>query len=115
MERIGGSDQLTALALRELKPEADDAAALRGMHWQGRWALISQDNASIFATRKLACIPFDTGSLDIMLDARPSRVVAVRADDQEEMNDWTFVDGRLHIDASSDHPGLLGFLVIRDQ
>jgi hypothetical protein len=115
IERIGGSDQLTALALRELKPEANEAAPLRGMHWQGRWALISQDNAGIFASRKLACIPFDTGSLDITLDARPSRVVAVRADDEKEMNDWTFVDGRLHIGTPSDHPGLLGFLVIRDQ
>jgi hypothetical protein len=115
IERVGGSDQLTALALRELKPEANEAAPLRGMHWQGRWALISQDNASIFASRRLACIPFDTGSLDITLDARPSRVVAVRADDEKEVNDWTFVDGRLHIEASSDRPGLLGFLVIRDQ
>jgi hypothetical protein len=114
-ERIGGSDQLTALVLRVLKPKGSEATPLRGMRWRGRWALISQDNASIFATRMLACVPFDTGSLDMPLEFRPARVVAVRADREEAMNDWTFVDGKLHIEASPDRAGLLGFLVIRDQ
>ncbi len=106
---------MTAIALRAQKPEGEEATPLRGMRWQGRWALISQDNDSIFASRKLACIPFDTGFLEVPLEFRPARVVAVRANREEPVNDWTFVDGRLHIEASQDLAGLLGFLVIRDR
>jgi hypothetical protein len=106
---------LTAVALGSQKPEAEQAMALRGMRWQGRWALISQDNADIFATRKLALIPFDTGFLDIPLEFRPSRVVAVHADREEVITDWTFVEGRLHIETSPDRAALLGFLIINNQ
>jgi hypothetical protein len=116
MERIGGQDQLTALALRAQKPEGEAANPLRGMHWEGRWALISQDDASIFSTRKLACIPFDGSFVEVPLDSRPVRVMAVWPGREEAVSDWTFVDGRLRLEASTvKRDGLLGFLVIRDQ
>lgn len=114
-ERVGGHDHLTALALRPQKPEDDDVTPLRGMHWEGRWALISQDDASIFATRKLACIPFDAGFLEIQLDFRPTRVIAVRADREEAMDGWTFVNGKLRLEPPANRAGLLGFLVMQDQ
>jgi hypothetical protein len=106
---------LTAVVLGEQKPEGEQAMALRGMRWQGRWALISQDNEAIFASRKLALIPFDTGFLDIPLEFPPSSVVAVRADGEEVISDWTFVEGRLHIETSPHRGALLGFLIIRNQ
>jgi hypothetical protein len=31
---------------------------------------------------------------------------------EETISDWTFEDGKLHIDASADRSGLLGYLVI---
>jgi hypothetical protein len=115
IEAIEGSDRLTAVVLGEQKPEGEQAMALRGMRWQGRWALISQDNEAIFASRKLALIPFDTGFLDIPLEFPPSSVVAVRADGEEVISDWTFVEGRLHIETSPHRGALLGFLIIRNQ
>ncbi len=115
IERIAGSDQLTAVALREQKPDGDQASALRGMRWQGRWALISQDERSIFTSRKLACIPFDDGFLEIPLESRPDRVVAVHSGSEETISGWTFEAGKLHITASADHSGLLGYLVIREE
>jgi hypothetical protein len=115
LEQIGGSDQLTAVALREQKPDSSQSLPLRGMRWQGRWALIAQDQAGIFTSHKLACIPFDHGFLEIPLDSRPARVVAVHPDRDEVINDWTFEEGKLHIDASADHSGILGFLVTREE
>jgi hypothetical protein len=114
IEQTGGRDHLTAVTLRAQKPEGDEATALRGMRWEGRWALISQDDASIFAARKLACIPFDAGFLEVPLEFRPARVVVVHADREEAISDWTFVDGRLRLEVPADRNELLGFLVIRD-
>ena len=114
LEEVEGNERLTAVTLGSQKAEGEQATALRGMRWQGRWALISQDNAAIFATRKLALIPFDTGFLDIPLEYRPSRVVAVHADREEVFSDWTFVEGRLHIETPPDRPALLGFLIINN-
>jgi hypothetical protein len=115
MERIEGEEQLTALALRAQKPEGDAAKPLRGMQWEGRWALISQDNASIFSAGKLACIPFDGGFVEIPLGSRPVRVLAVWPGREEAVNNWTFSNGRLHLEAGTDREGIMGFLVIRDQ
>ena len=106
---------MTALALRAPMPEGAEAKPLRGMSWAGRWALISQDDESIFAARKLACIPFEAGFLELPLESRPERVIAVRAGVEEPLNGWSFVDGKLRLEVSAGDGSLLGFLVIRGQ
>jgi len=114
VERIGGSERLTAVALRARKPEGPDAEPLRGMRWEGRWALIAQDDDSIFASGKLACIPFEAGFLEVPLDSRPDRVLAVRGGREEAVNDWSFGDGKLRLEVPAGSDSLLGFLVIRE-
>jgi len=87
---------------------------LRGMRWEGRWALIAQDDDSIFASGKLACIPFEAGFLEVPLDSRPDRVLAVRGGREEAVNDWSFGDGKLRLEVPVGSDSLLGFLVIRE-
>jgi hypothetical protein len=84
------------------------------MHWEGRWALIPQDDAGIFDARRLACIPFDDGSLEIPLDAPPRRVLALRNGREEPDAGWSFSEGRLRLKVPPDHASLGGFLVLRD-
>lgn len=115
VERKGAARQLTAVALRSQKPEDADAKPLRGMRWDGRWALISQDDASIFASRRLACIPFDAGFVEVPLESRPERVLAVRDGREEVVKNWSFTDGRLRLEVPQDSGPLLGFLVIQGQ
>lgn len=115
IERIGGAERLTAVALRSQKPEGAEAKPLRGMRWEGRWALISQDENGIFDSGKLACIPFDTGFLEVPLDSRPERVFAVHAGGEEAVTKWSFIDGKLRLNVPSGSDSLLGFLVIRGQ
>lgn len=113
IEGIRGKNQITALALRDAKPDARQAAALQGMTWQGRWALISQDDSNIFETKQLACVPFDRGFLNIPFKSRPARVAAVSATGEETIDTWTFVHGMVHLDNSATRKGLLGFLIYR--
>jgi hypothetical protein len=115
MEHIGKAACLTAVALRPQKPEGLEAKPLRGMRWEGRWAVISQDDEAIFASRKLACIPFDSGFLEIPLESRPERVAAVRFDREEAVSNWSFVNGKLRLEVPLGSDSLLGFLVIRGQ
>ncbi|MGE5645808.1 MAG: hypothetical protein ACM336_08450 [Acidobacteriota bacterium] len=98
---------LTALALRNEKPDA--AGPLRGMQWEGRWALISQDAASIFDTRRLALVPFDGGSIEVPLAARPRRVLALRDGREEPYEGWSYTGGTLRLEASRES----GFAVER--
>jgi hypothetical protein len=115
LEHSAGVGRLTAVALRPQKPEGLEAKPLRGMRWEGRWAVISQDDEAIFASRKLACIPFDTGFLEIPLESRPERVLAVRAGREEAVDNWSFVNGKLRLGVPSGSDSLLGLLVIRGQ
>lgn len=115
VERINGNGRVTAVALRSQKPQGSDAAPLRGMRWEGRWALIAQDDESIFASRKLACIPFDAGVIEVPLESRPTRVLAVRAGDEVEATGWTYADGKLRLAVPPGSESLLGFVVMRGQ
>jgi hypothetical protein len=115
MERIGGTERLTALVLRPEKPEGVAARPLRGMRWEGRWALISQDDSSLFDSSRLACIPLDAGFLELPLDAPPSRVLAVRDGREEDARNWSFVEGKLRLEVPPGSDSLLGFLVLRDR
>lgn len=113
LEKFADIQQLTALALRSQQPDVEDKRRLHGMSWAGRWALISQDDASIFDSHKLACIPFDSGYVELPLASRPERVLAVGSGGEQVLKDWTFQAGRLHLEVPPGSAPLLGFLVIR--
>jgi hypothetical protein len=112
LERIGGEDRLTALALREQRPEEPVLAPIQGLRWQGRWALIAQDDESILHSRRLACIPFGAGTIELPLPAAPRQVLAVYAAREEPLHGWTFRRGRLRLSANL-YPDILGILVVR--
>jgi hypothetical protein len=115
MERIGGVERLTALALRPEKPEGASATPLRGMRWEGNWALISQDDSSVFDSTRLACIPLDAGFLELPLDAPPSRVLAVLGGREGNARNWSFAEGKLRLEVPPGIDSLLGFLVLQDR
>ena len=112
-ERIGGEDKLTAVALREDKSEKTSPyKTLRGMTWQGRWALIAQDDESIFSSRRLACLPVDGTTLQIPLSRRPNRVLVVTRSAEAEWSDWSWKGDRVTLRCENDKEGLLGFIIV---
>lgn len=105
-------NRLTALVLRESSLPFD-RSTIRNSQFQGRWAIISQDDQSIFDARKVALIPFDGGFVEMPLGKAPSKVVAVFDSVEKLYKNWTFQNGRLRINAQSvkNNPSLNGFLV----
>ena len=106
LEQVGAGELLTALALRE---DGDDVgevldvgevggdgevgawASLRGMRWDGRWALIAQDDRDVFGSRTLVCVAFEGGRLRLPRDTRPTSVVAVFVDGERPVTGWSWV------------------------
>lgn len=114
LESKQGSNRLTALALRD-SAGLSDRSAIRNIRWQGRWAIISQDEQSIFETGKLALVPFDGGFVEIPLAKRPAKVVAVLNKAEKPFASWEWKNGTLKINGASlrEEPGLNGFLVYK--
>ncbi len=113
LERIAGGLELTALALRAPSTAAAGDPALRGLRWTGSWAVLAQDDAPIFAARRLALIPCAPGAIELPRDRKPASVQAVFATSEVPHPDWAWADGRLRLEASAasaDQP-LLGFVV----
>ena len=108
------NDRLTALVLRD-RSVSVDKSVLRNTRWQGRWALIAQDDESIFDSSKLALVPFDGGFLDIPSLKRPAKVVVVINQKEVRFTNWVWTNGRLTINAGRlpANPGLNGLLVYR--
>ena len=113
LETAGGKQILSALALRDEAKEGLAAEDLPGVHWEGRWAIISQDRQDIYAASTLACIPFDRGWLELPRAEKPARVTAVYLDREEPAADWQWKQGSLRLDARPRAGGrpLLGFLI----
>lgn len=114
LEPIDGEDRLTALALRDGVDKLDDRSVLHEMDWSGRWAIIAQDNADIYSSRRLACIPFQPGKLQLPYASKPQAVRIVIKTNETPYQDWSWTDGVLTLDASStlDFNTLTGFLVL---
>jgi hypothetical protein len=112
LEPIHGEDRLTALVLR---PEGAgenemDVPGLGKVHWQGRWALISQDDEALANSHRLACIPFDGGSLRLPRTSEPTRVIAVDKS-EHPLTSWSWRESSLEVRCPSS-PELVGILVI---
>ena len=118
LEKIRGEERLTAVALRE--PEAEyplPLNALKGMSWQGRWALIAQDDERIFESRRLACLPIDGTEIQFPSQLQPRQVKVVTGDGEAEWGDWQMgANGKLDSCGwaqTMNAVGLLGFLILR--
>ncbi len=74
-EGTPGKYKMTALILRG-KPDKS-VKELDSFEWDGRWALISQDDEGIGETRQLAVVPFDTGFISIRLSSMPDKIEKV--------------------------------------
>ena len=112
LEPIRGEDRLTALALR---PEGAgenemDVPGLGKVHWRGRWAIIAQDDETLAASHRLACIPFDGGTLRLPRLSAPARVVAVEKG-EHPLTSWSWHEPTLEVRCPPS-PELVGILVI---
>jgi hypothetical protein len=108
LERI----RITALALREANKHSIAPDALKGMSWNGNWAVIAQDELDVFRSNTLACIPVGGIMLDMPRAARPKRVLAITRSGEHAWRDWRWDHGRLRLNAPSAIDELLGFLVL---
>ncbi|WP_159523017.1 alpha-amylase family protein [Sunxiuqinia indica] len=84
---------LTTLILNGSKDESIET--LKSIEWQGRWAVISQTDESIFNSSKLAVVPFDAGSFSIQLSRKPSSVQKLSVDGIEPCSDWKWENGSI--------------------
>jgi hypothetical protein len=87
-----------------------DVPGLGKVHWQGRWALISQDDEALANSHRLACIPFDGGSLRLPRTSEPTRVIAVDKS-EHPLTSWSWRESSLEVRCPSS-PELVGILVI---
>lgn len=108
------NNKLTALALRE-SPVPFDRSLIKNIRFQGRWAIISQDDQSIFDAKKVALIPVDGGFVEIPFDKAPSKVVAVFNKAEKPFKTWEWKTGKLKINAQSlrNNPLLNGFVAYK--
>ncbi|MDB6095512.1 MAG: hypothetical protein JWM32_3074 [Verrucomicrobia bacterium] len=113
LETIGGEAVLTALALREPADALRHEPALRGLRWQGRWAVLAQGSGSIFTAPVTALIPFAAGAISLARARRPGSVHAVFVSGACAYHDWDWQDGclRITVEESFLHHPLLGFLI----
>lgn len=66
IEQIDGGERVTAAALRGGADSMTSYPALPGIRFSGHWAIISQDNRDVYETKRLACIPFSPGTIEIV-------------------------------------------------
>jgi len=113
LETFAGKEVLTALALREENSQTLDKKELQNIDFEGDWALIAQDNQSIYETKKLALIPFKKGFIKIALEQKPNEIKAVYQD-KSEKKAFEWQDGflTLTVEDQEVENTLLGFEVL---
>ena len=108
----GLSHALTALALREENKISLDHDEIRDLDFKGNWAIISQDNQSLFQSDKLALIPFTKGEITIPLEKEPEKIEIIypnrKASKQFEWNNGFL---KISVEDIEFNNALLGYLV----
>jgi len=111
LEEKDSAWMLTALVLRKGNEKIKDER-INKIIWAGRWALISQDERDIFSSAKLAAIPFDSGSISVPFNKKPSSVLKKDIEKTAAYNDWIWKDGMLTIHISKEIlENTAGFLI----
>jgi hypothetical protein len=88
LEEKNSTPILTALVLRSEEKEKITDPRVNNIRWEGRWALISQDERDIFSSAKLAVIPFESGTISIPLVKKPGSVKRENILKTELFTDW---------------------------
>ncbi|WP_353720496.1 hypothetical protein [Dyadobacter sp. 676] len=100
---------LTALVLRE--PESP-GQTIENINWTGKWALISQDDASIESSGRVAVIPFSPGLISFSFKTKPKQIIRRNIDGEAVTDQWDWRDGRLTIGVNGEEfIHTAGFLV----
>ena len=89
------NNKLTALALRGKKTPGYQV--LNPYEWDGRWAIVSQNDQAIHESSKIAVVPFDAGQLTIKTQSEPKTVLAVGLTGENPAKNWTWENGILTI------------------
>ncbi|MBZ0293651.1 MAG: hypothetical protein K8L99_13875 [Anaerolineae bacterium] len=115
LENINGVQTLTALTLRDGDDKLSDMSQLPGYEWSGRWAIIAQGDRGIEEDSRIACIPFDDGSLQMPCPVRPNDVHVMIGWEETSYACWSWKDDLLTVtvDPDLDLEQLTGFLIIR--
>lgn len=112
IEHFNNGPRLTALALRENNKRDLDRTKINNLDFNGNWAIISQDDASIFASKKLAIIPFNQGSIRMPLKQKPEKVEVVYQDTSKTKQvDWNNGFLEIHVNDHDLKHALVGYMV----
>jgi hypothetical protein len=113
LENIKGKQQLTALVLREELSHLVNRSEIRNIDWSGDWALISQDDNSIYDCQTLACIPFDAKSLTLPFTSI-KKIAVVYKDSEKILDSVKDKNGFVELLTKEvDSENFLGFLIFR--
>ena len=113
LEKWKGETRLVSLILKE--GSAVDLGEGCQVRWSGRWALISQDEKSLFQTSQLALIPFEAGWIEMPLDAAPREIRAISRACETPFQSWKWKKDHLRIELPEVTDGLVGLLVVGNQ
>ena len=104
------NNQLTALVLRGNKQS--EYQVLNPFEWEGRWAVIAQDDKAITESSKLAVVPFDEGQIAIKTKSKPEKILTVGLSSENETKDWVWEHGFVKLKiAEADLSRVAGFLI----
>ena len=96
LEAFDGKEVLTALILRE-NPKPNQYDVLKPFEWEGRWAIISQDNKEITQSSEIVLVPFDKGFITITLPSQPKKIIRISINQESRIDNWLWKEGRLTI------------------
>ncbi|MGB8356273.1 MAG: hypothetical protein WCD79_20410 [Chthoniobacteraceae bacterium] len=112
LEKWNGETRLVSLILQQ--GGVVDLDEGREVKWSGRWAIISQDERSIFETGRLALIPFEAGAIEIPYVVEPREVRIVAREGETMLKTWRWENGRLGIELPELGEGFIGVVVVGD-
>jgi hypothetical protein len=105
--------ELTALALRENASMPDKKNVPGHIAFKGRWALLSQDEHSIYQAKQLAVIPFDAGMISIK-SAKPISIKRMNTKGEQPFANYKYSNGMLTVKISErELEQTAGFLITR--
>lgn len=114
MEKAGNDMALTALILRKDDRDKIKDSRIATIEWEGRWALIAQDNQDIFSSAHLAIIPFDPGMLSFPCAAKPAKITKLNMEGEHPYSQWQWKDGKINIPVTEETlMNTSGFLIER--
>ena len=112
LENINGKNALTSLVLRSMPADKGQYETLKPFDWEGRWAVVTQDQKDVTNSTELALIPFDPGHLSIKLPSKPDEVRMIGIGTNKVTKNWKWNEGKLTVHMTSeDLSSTAGFVI----